>query len=272
MSYLDRPSSDSGGVESFSDPTRWEDFVQEVLEVTIQAYEHLHKKDLVSLQSEEDFFTTHLKRCLRPLAFDRGIRIHSQSLIDSPEIIAGQLAAKNAKRLDLYLYPIWEQNYDTIYFTWECKRIAPSSEKDHLIYDYVVNGVARFLHEEWEYAGKVNDSGMLGYVLSGNVEKIVEDINQKMLASSRSRSEEQTKSRSARGSLSLSSYPFSSADHLTLSSPLATFEHIYQSRHYRAFQGNNIRLYHLFLTFDFDKIGQEQESDLVTEIVGNDND
>lgn len=270
LSYLDRPPSDGGGVEAFSDPTRWEEFVQAILEVTIQAYQILRKKEQVSRQSEEDFFTIHLKNCLRPLALERGIRVQSQFLIDSPEIIAGQIAAKDAKRLDLYLYSVWEQDYDKIYFTWECKRITPDSENDGLIYKYVVNGIIRFLHEEWRYAGEVNDSGILGYMLSGNVETIVEDINQKMITPPKPG--KKPGSPSARGSLSLSSYPFSTADHLQLSSPLATFEHIYQSRHYREFRGNHIRLYHLFLTFDFDKIGQEQGSNLVAEIIGHEND
>lgn len=251
MSYLDRPPLDSDGLEQFIDPQRWNAFVQVVLEITVQAYQNLYIKGIAQSQWKEDLFTVHLKKCIRPLAFIKGILIQLQSPIYTPEIEAGEIPVEQAKRLDLRMHGSW-QNYDEICFIWECKWIAPSSEEKykHLVYDYVTDGVIRFLHEEWKYANYVDDSGMIGYVLAGDVTDIVDDINQKMLVSPRPRKSKKSNAQQARASLS--SYTFSVSDNLKSYPPIATFSHIYQSCHDRAFCARKIRLYHLFLTFDFD--------------------
>lgn len=250
MSYLDSQPLESEGIEKFVDQKRWNNFIQMVLEVTIRAFQKLSEKSIATLQWEEDHFTINLEDCLRPLSSAIGLTVVSQIPVYTPEMKAGKVSVKNAKVLDLRMWGKWEA-YDKIHFIWECKLIAPSSEKQYkrLVYDYVIKGMVRFLHEEWKYANFVDDSGMLGYVLTGEVPSIVDDINQKMLVPPRPR--KSSKSIAQAKQPSLSSSNFSVSDFLKLSSPIGAFPHIYQSCHDRAFCNRPIHLYHLFLIFDF---------------------
>lgn len=250
MSYLDSQPLESEGLEIFVDPERWRSFVHMVLEVTVQAYQKLSEKGVASLQWEEDHFTINLEDCLRPLASTMGLTVVSQIPIYTPQMKAGKVSVKNAKVLDLRMWGNWE-SYDKIHFIWECKLIAPDSDSTYknFVYKYITGGMLRFFLEEWKYAHHVDDSGMLGYVLAGEVPTIVEDINQKMLVPPQPHKSSKPKAQAKQPSLS--SYDFSESDFLKPSSPIGAFPYVYESCHDRAFCNRPIHLYHLFLIFDF---------------------
>jgi len=250
VSYLDSQPLESEGLEMFIDQERWNSFVHIVLDVTVQAYQNLYEKGIVKLQWEENDFTFKLRKLIRPLAYDKGIYVQFQEVNYIPELETGEIPLNQAKKLDLRMHGQWEV-YDEVCFIWECKLIAPGSDDKHghLVYKYIIEGMLRFFHEEWKYANYVDDSGMLGYVLTGEVPTIVDDINQKMLISPRPR--QSSKSISQAKQPSLSSYDFSVSDFLKPSSPIGAFPHVYQSCHDRTFCNRPIHLYHLFLIFDF---------------------
>ena len=252
MSYLDSQPLESEGFEVFVGPERWNNFVQIVLEVTVQAFQKLSEKGVATLQWQEDHFTINLEDCLRPLASTMGLTVVSQIPIYTPQMKAGKVSVKNAKVLDLRMWGKWE-SYDKIHFIWECKLIAPDSDEKHgyLVYDYIIDGMIRFFHEEWKYANYVDDSGMLGYVLIGEVPTIVDNINQKMLVPPRPRKSSESKAQAKQPSLS--SYNFSESDFLKPSSPVGAFPYVYESCHYRTFCARPIHLYHMFLIFDFNE-------------------
>jgi hypothetical protein len=96
----------------------------------------------------------------------------------------------------------------------------------------------------------VNDAGILGYVLYGEVAQIVGAINQEMLKFPQ-RPESAMKDVRARQAQH-AARRLSSSDLLKLCNPGPVNNFIfYESRHRRHFCNQDIRLYHFFLTFDF---------------------
>ena len=233
MSQLEDPTP-----LSFSIPDKfrikWKSFVQDVLEVTVQAYQDMNKRGTAKLKWEEDHFTINLEHFIRPLAYQRGLTVVSQIKTYTIEMETGEVSAKQAKVLDLRMWGSWE-DYHRVHFAWECKRIADSYEDKNykdLIPEYIKEGMFRFIDEE--YAIGLDDAGILAYVLGGDISKIVDGINQSMQSSQRKRR-------------------LSTSEHLELAPPIGTFTHIYQSCHRRLSSASSIRLHHLFLIFNFDQ-------------------
>ncbi|HZS77645.1 MAG TPA: MerR family transcriptional regulator [Ktedonobacteraceae bacterium] len=124
--------------------------------------------------------------------------------------------------------------------------IALCKTKD-LVSEYIINGIVRFLDANWKYAQAVNDAGILGYVLYGEVAQIVEAINQEMLAIPQ-RPESSTKDVRRLQALQ-AARKLSSSDQLKLCNPAPVNNFIfYESHHCRHFCNQDIRLYHFFLT------------------------
>jgi hypothetical protein len=103
-------------------------------------------------------------------------------------------------------------------------------KNDSLIADYVTEGILRFI--DGEYAASLDDAGMLGYVLLGEVANIVSDINRSMEDPHRKRQ-------------------LSNSDYLMPATAIGTFANVYQSHHLRTDDQKPIRLHHLLLAFDF---------------------
>jgi hypothetical protein len=144
----------------------------------------------------------------------------------------GEQATIEAKEIDLLLYDVWEREYHNVHFVWEAKRVCDKrveSSYSHLNSAYVNEAIYRFI--EREYAEGLEDAGILGYVLAGEVGNIVEDINQSM------------------GQLRVNK-PLPATNNLRLAPAINKFEDIYESAHIRT-DNSSIQLYHLFLTFDF---------------------
>ena len=251
MSQLDSSSVNFGQTQQFL--IQWDAFVKNVLEVTIQGYHNLCKLGLARRNLEENQFTGNLEDCIRPFAAEKGLVIDPLSKMLTSEMKAGKKTSKKAKEIDLKLFGLWTNDYHKFHFVWECKLIATPTKKEYqaLIYEYITQGIVRFLLEEWKYASYVDDAGMIGYILHGEANDIVYAINQEMLVPPQPRKSLLTESRPTH--TSLSSYSFSLSDNLKQASVPGTFIDIYKSSHNRAFCNKSIRLYHLFLTFDFDQ-------------------
>jgi hypothetical protein len=255
LNLLDQSSSDVDTPDLFVSPEQWTGFLQEVLETTIAAYRVLRQESTAHGSWEEDTFTINIERCMNQFIRTRKFPLcaKSQQPIYTPEMMAGEVSPKKAVKLDIKIWDkIWD-NEDEVYFTWECKLIVDKARENkhrRLIAEYITNGVVRFLDENWKYAEAVDDAGILGYVLYGEVAQIVEAINQEMLVLPQ-RPESSTKDVRAKQAL-LAARRLSAFDLLRLCNPSPINNFIsYESRHRRMFCIKDIRLYHFFLTFDF---------------------
>ena len=222
-----------------TDPFRipWEWFVQLVLEITIEAYQCMRRDGGIQRDWEEDTFTIRLtERYIQPLA-----RRHPLNLIAMPRtkvhttaMQTGNISSKKAVEIDIRLFSPWI-DYNQVYFAWECKRLGDKRMDEKyaaLIPEYITEGIFRFI--DGEYAAGLDDAGMLGYILAGDVTNIVGDIHESMCHPRRTRL-------------------LSASNHLVLAPAVDTFNDVYQSSHKRTGSHKSIRLHHLFLTFDFER-------------------
>lgn len=215
---------------------RWQTFLRVVLEVTVEAYQIMRQKRGARCEWEEDTFTLNLFKHLLPLASRHpiGLNVKPQVLVFTPEMETGEVSTNEAKKIDLQLWLGSWENHDRIYFAWEAKLIADrymEESYEHLIAEYVTNGIVdRFI--DGKYSSEVNDAGMLGYILLGDANIIVDQINRSMLSSQRIRK-------------------LSEEDYLMNSNPIDGLTDVYSSCHKRVFCDRAICLYHMFLTFDY---------------------
>jgi len=232
---LRAPSLTSGSPDQF--PVLWESFVRLVLEITVEAYQRMRRDGVARQDWEEDTFTASLTEdYIRPLARQHllGLVAEPRAKVHTPAMKSGAVSPKRATEIDIRLSYSW-MNYSEVYFAWECKRVGDKRVDEKygvLISRYITEGILRFIDED--YAAGLDDAGMLGYVLAGDVPNIVHDINASMHHRHRAR-------------------PLSTSDHLTPAPATGTFRDVYRSHHQRPVNHKTIRLHHLFLKFDFEQ-------------------
>lgn len=235
MTRLIESSSPSIGEPGRFERLTWPEFVVCVLELTVKAYQAMRRDNVAQRDWEENTFTLNLGKCyLHQIAYDNesSIHVHIEEQVYTPQMKTGQQSTREAKRIDMSMYGTWERNYDQIRFVWEAKRVGDKRidpEYSDLNSEYVNEGIYRFI--KGEYAGSLDDAGMLGYVLAGSVSNIVGDINASM------------------GNIRKNP-PLPDSDHLQKVTPIDNFEDLYRSNHIRTNQ-THIRLHHLFLSFEF---------------------
>lgn len=233
-SSLTPPPLSNGSPNYF--PNLWKSFVQVVLEITVQAYQNMRLARVARREWEEDTFTINLEDYIRPIAYKHplSLTVVSRSRVYVAGMKTGEISTKEAKEIDIRLWGRWE-NYDRIHFTWESKLIADKrvdTEHEYLINEYIKNGMFRFIDKR--YSSEVDDAGMLGYVLNGDIFNIVCDVNQSMINPRRERQ-------------------LAASDQLQVSPSISNFTDVYQSQHSRGPNTKPIQLYHLFLSFEFDQ-------------------
>ena len=216
----------------------WPDFVQVVLELTIQAYQAMLQSGIARREWEENTFTINLEDQIRPIALTNDLPIYVHTLhkryTPGMKTEADEMTTKKAKEIDLLMYGGWE-GYDKRHFVWEAKRLGDrqiDQQYSSLNSEYVNEGIYRFIR--CEYANNLSDAGMLGYILAGNAGVIVSHINQSM--------------NNIRKNPALPK-----SNHLTIAEPINHFHDIYFSQHERV-DKTLIKLHHLFLTFDYPEV------------------
>lgn len=254
-----RESADVNTSAPYVSAEEWADFLQKVLETTATAYCMLKYRKAVRSDWKEDTFTLQIVKYMKQIIQNckSALCAELQQYIYTSKMMAADESPEKAVKIDI---KIWHRNWyneDDIYFAWECKLIvdkARESTHRRLVPEYITNGIIRFLDTHWRYAQAVNDAGMLGYVLYGEVSSIVEAINQEMLAIPR-RPESSAKDFRTVQSLH-AARELSSSDQLKRCNPSPIDTSIfYESHHHRSFCKRDIRLYHFFLTFDFTDLG-----------------
>jgi len=229
---LRAPSLASGSPDQF--PVRWESFVQLVLEITVEAYQRMRQDGVARQDWEEDTFSASLTEdYIQPLARQHPLIAMARTRVHTPAMKSGAVSPRRAKEIDIRLFHSW-MNYSEVYFAWECKRVGDkrvNKKYASLISEYITDGMLRFLDED--YSVGLNNAGMLGYVLAGDVTNIVHDINTSMHHPRRAR-------------------PLPTSDHLMPAPAVGTFRDVYRSYHQRTVSQKPVRLHHLFLKFDFE--------------------
>ena len=173
--------------DPFVSPEQWAGFLQEVLETTVTAYLMLKNEHTTRFDWKENTFTLQIVKFMKQFirTGKSSLCAQEQQIIYTSEMMVGDEDPDKAVKLDI---KIWHRNWyneDEIYFTWECKLIVDKARENkhrRLVPEYITNGIIRFLDSNWKYAQDVNDAGILGYVLYGEVPQIVEAINHEMLA------------------------------------------------------------------------------------------
>lgn len=241
--------------EIFVSPEQWAGFLQDILETTVAAYLILKRKNKVCSDWEEDTFTINMEECINSFSQKCKSPLYAQTQppIYTPEMMVGKVTPKKAVKLDIKIWDTHWGNKDEIYFTWECKLIVDKARKNkykRLVHEYITKGIVRFLDGNWKYAQAVDDAGVLGYVLYGEVPQIVDAINQEMLVIPHSKASP----KDIREKQALqAAKKLSSSDQLKLCDPGPIDNFIfYESHHTRHFCNQAIHLYHFFLTFDFE--------------------
>ena len=208
----------------------WDEFVQLVISLTIQAYDIMKQTCVVKQNWEENTFTLNLSNCLRPIAHDQDLPIIviMRAKQHTAKMQTGEQPTIEAKEMDLILFDSWERNYDTVHFVWEAKRVGDkrvNGDYGGLNSEYVNEAIYRFIRKE--YAANVTDAGALAYVLAGDVGNIISDINQSM-------------------SNIRKNPALDASNHLQKAPAIQEFEHIYRSTHVREDDNSPLQLHHLF--------------------------
>ncbi len=235
MSQLEQTFPSVGAPDQLQ--IQWKSFVQAVLEVTVQAYQNMRRRSNIGRGWEEDVFTLNLFKHILPLASRHPMCLNAKSQVPvfTPDMEIGAISPKEANEIDIQLWIGSWENHDRIYFAWEAKLIVDrllDEKHKYLVAKYITDGlIDRFI--DGKYANEVDDAGMLGYILAGDAATIVKDINRSMQDRQRIRK-------------------LLKSDHLKIASSIGDFTDVYLSCHSRISCARKIRLYHLFLTFDFD--------------------
>ena len=234
MSQLRQVISSSIGQPTQLTKLTWSDIVQIVVELTIKAYQEMFQHVVAQRDWEENVFTIRLgEDYLRRLALDHEypLIVNVRQKRHTSKMRTGEQSTTEAKEIDMLLYGTWE-NYNEKHFVWEAKRIGDKRfdpKYSSLNSEYINEGIYRFIQRD--YSEGLDDAGMLGYVLDGIIDNIVNDINQTM--------------RKIR-----KNPPLPRANHLQIIAPIHNFQDIYQSHHTRT-DNTIIKLHHLFLAFRF---------------------
>lgn len=151
-----------------------------VLELIITAYNKMHDDKPHNPQWKENKFTAVLKNYVKKDC-QRFSKLTRQSWYiireyyhDSEGVTSGDDDPDKSPRIDIIIVT-WTAEYEEIKFPFECKLLDENNSD--LIRLYVKKGlIDRYLTEK-DYADKSFWGGMIGYILTGDPDNIVNKIN-----------------------------------------------------------------------------------------------
>lgn len=228
-------STSVGAKKDFELP--WSVFVQYVLDVTAEAYSKMRQEAQLRSNYDEEVLSLILaENYIEAVANSKPqllqLRVMREVPVSKPDMKYGDdpTPIRKSPRIDIQIYGSWDKEYRRRYFAWECKKIADRATNSSLITNYVSEGVFRYCDSD--YSSEINDAGMLGYVVAGDIAQIVDGINDSMISPRRERI-------------------LPKSEILVSGTPVGPVEHVYESVHHRANSSSDIHLYHWFLIFDW---------------------
>lgn len=193
-----------------------------------EAYRELKTRRVISIEWDEENITANIQNCIKtnPKSSKWNILTIAEYPHYTSSILNNEVKAKAAPRFDLCFIKNWELAQTQVSFSVETKKLVEhnctrNSRKTkinalRLQSEYILNGMDRFI------SGKYPSNGcMMGYVLEGKSNNIIEGIN--MLLKQQGRSEECLKKKEIN---------------------IPNLEDLFLSLH-----DNNLTLRHLFLNF-----------------------
>ena len=153
------------------DPGDWDTFFEKSLVPAILAHV-LATWDRLE-RPVQDERESNISRCLYSALVNAKDRSQHPFRISYEDVEVDTDLAKVTGRKDIVFHPSTEE---TIYFCLECKRLNVESagKLKSLADEYVKNGMQRFV--TGQYAQAVRHGGMLGYVLDGDVQRAMSNV------------------------------------------------------------------------------------------------
>jgi len=156
-------------------PSDWAGFLErmmpDILRLIVDAWEAL---SLSVTDDREDEITEVLCRALRQNRAARELPVYVQIQMVELDPVPGQ----ELGRLDIAFLPsgLSGSPNESIYFCLECKRLSvvKSGRRRAYASEYVLHGMLRFV--SGQYARAVRHGGMLGYVLDGDVDTAIANV------------------------------------------------------------------------------------------------
>lgn len=192
--------------------------INKLLEVVCCAYQSLRNNNLITAGMSEDEITEELAIQVDVICRQSSMPINIASI---PQKIDRKLAKQKGKSpaIDFCFRHTWVKD---AYFGFECKILAEANTT--LSKEYIKEGVCRYL--DGKYCSKGSASSMVGYVKSGNLTVIIQDIIERV-----------NKERIVRL--------------MSKSSTIGIFDEHYLSTHNRL-NNSNFDIQHLFFNFPID--------------------
>lgn len=152
-------------------PGEWSDLIEslvpDILALTISTWQRMS----APMTAREDPITEQLCRLLRMsrTSCDLPFQIHTQMVELDPSV------GEHQGRMDIVFLPMVPR--EDIYFCLECKRlnVPDNGSVRSLASEYITHGMMRFVRGQ--YAQRVHNGGMLGYVLDGNVASAIQSVS-----------------------------------------------------------------------------------------------
>lgn len=145
----------------------------------VEGYRKLIASGIVDLSWEEEKITMELAKCMKVANLERDLRIH---IVAEPrlysEISDSETAPKEAPKIDLQLLN-WSSPIELTY-NIEAKNLAENDWKksssaevssSYLTARYIDTGIGNFINDRYAHGC------LAGYVLNGEVERVVEKLN-----------------------------------------------------------------------------------------------
>ena len=152
-------------------PSEWvnliDPMVPQILHLVISTWEGMAPP---ASDAREDDITTALCRALRANRTARSLMF----TIDTQQVELDPQPGEELGRLDIAFRPLVPR--EDIYFCLECKRLNVVTNGQTRAYaaEYVTFGMLRFV--TGQYARAVHNGGMLAYVLDGNVDRAIANV------------------------------------------------------------------------------------------------
>jgi len=154
-------------------------FVNSVIDVISEAYGCTYSRvNQICANWEETKFTANLTLDIETISRRREyfwyVNSNEESLTEEM-LLDPEISPKKAKKIDIVIKAFSDPE---LYFGMECKLVGITNSTGRIDYcrEYVIEGMNRFIIDE-SYSGSLSEGGMIGYVISGSTEQIINKIN-----------------------------------------------------------------------------------------------
>lgn len=192
------------------------DIEQAMLELVVDGFKEWEQSGFKRFGNREDDYTARLAKCMQDVNDNSSFRVQPEYPDFTEEMREGDEDSRKAPHIDIVIFPYTERD---VFLSIECKRLA----ENDLTRLYVVEGIDRFV--TGKYGRKSTVGAMVGYVIEGTPEEIVNRINIHIERHLR----------------------MGQGHRMGLASPIHWLQSVYKSNHVRSGQYPRICLTHLLL-------------------------